>query len=64
MTNKGNAKCHFCQGPATNMQQDKTWVETEQADGSVAGAWEIEILPIDADCNEDYYDGAKMLPLV
>ena len=63
MTKTENAKCHFCQGPATHTQRDRTWVEAEQADGSVTGAWAVEILPIDENCNDEYYDGAKLLPL-
>lgn len=58
MTQTENAKCHFCQGPATAVKLD---VEL-QTDDDGNDVEIISRLPIDEACNAYWYDGTETYP--
>lgn len=62
MTKTESLKCHFCSDAATALKREAEYVETEQADGTVTGTWDSELLPICEGCDEENYDGTEQYP--
>jgi hypothetical protein len=63
MTKTENTRCHFCQGPATNLKKEAELVGQETLNGALLpDAEKITYLPIDEACNEKWYDGTETYP--
>lgn len=55
--------CYFCKGTPTAIKRDATYVEREQADGTVLeDGIAVELLPICEPCNVENYDDTEIYP--